>query len=65
MLQMSEETKQFLQAFCSDIAVDRAHLKDLLNSLDVLMLDSLDENYAPTEITRPIISAYDDLYYNN
>lgn len=65
MLCMTDETKKLLREHCPDISTDREHLNDVLDFLDDLMLDSLDENYNPTEDTRPIMRAYDDLYANN
>lgn len=65
MLKMTDETRAFLQSNCPNIPDDREHLNDLLDYLDDLMLDSLDKDYNPTEDTRPIVNAYDDLYANN
>lgn len=65
MLKMSDETKAFLQLNCPNIPADRQHLNELLDLLDDMELDSLDENYNPTDATKPIIYAIDDLYANN
>lgn len=65
MLKMTDETRVFLQSNCPNIPDDREHLNDLLDYLDDLMLDSLDKDYNPTEATKPVVSAYDDLYTNN
>ena len=65
MLQMSEKTRFFLASNCRDIPKDREHLNELLDYLDDLMTASLDEEYNPTEKTRSIVSAYDDLYAHN
>lgn len=65
MLNMSESTRMFLKESCAGIPWDLEHLNDILDLLDEMELDSLDENYNPTERTRPIIYAIDDLYVNN
>ncbi len=65
MLNMNESTRMFLEKNCADIPWDLEHLNDILDRLDEMELDSLDENYNPTEATRAIIYAVDDLYVNN
>ena len=60
MLNMTDETRDFLQSACPNIPVDREHLNDILDVLDDIMLDTLDSNYNPTEKTRPVARAYDD-----
>lgn len=65
MLNMADKTRKYIEKNCKNIPMDRAHMNDLLDCLDDLMLDSLDENYDPTEETRVITKVYDDLYYNN
>ena len=65
MLHMTEETRAFLQSTCPDIPTDKKHLSELLDVLDDIMLDSLDADYNPTEKTRAVVRAYDDLYDSN
>ncbi len=62
---MNDATRNFLEKHCADIPFDREHLNDLLDRLDEMELNSLDAEYNPTESTRPIVYAIDDLWANN
>lgn len=64
MLNMTKETREFLHANFPE-AENSDNLNDVLDKLDDMMTDSLTNNYEPTEKTRQIELAYDDLYANN
>ena len=64
MLNMTNETREFLHTNLPE-AETSANLSDILDKLDDMMTDSLTDNYEPTEETRHIERAYDDLYANN
>lgn len=67
MLKMTSKTRRYLEATCADIPFDEEHLNDLLDRLDDIMLETLDDenDYAPTEATRVVRDAFDDLFYSN
>lgn len=65
MLNMTDETKSFLQSVLPDIPLTKDNISLLLDKLDDMMLDSLDGDYNPTSKTAPIIKAYDDIFNNN
>lgn len=64
MLNMTNKTREFLHTNLPE-AETSANLSDILDKLDDMMTDSLTDNYEPTEETRQIERAYDDLYANN
>lgn len=65
MLNMTDDTKIFLQNICPHIPMDRAHLNELLDYLDDVMLNTLDKKYRATAKTLPVCLTYDDLFASN
>ena len=65
MVKMSDEAKRFVCKRFPEIDLNTIKVNDLLDALDDLMCDSLDENYNPTEETRRIENAYDEIYCCN
>lgn len=67
MLKMTAQTQEYLEKNCVGIPWDAEHLNELLDRLDDLMLDTLDDlnDYAPTEATKAVRDAFDDLLCNN